>query len=173
MRTTSWIVEASRRFVLFCWTLGQRHDRLSLQTERLAAFQTTRSWSAFFLLLYDGDDRAEITRSVYRKSLQTLNENRLGGRSDGSRLIMKNAERPELAGELGKFLPYRPENREVLRRVTFLSKHSRELRRTVTESLFYSFPTTVSHLKVSEDTCMRIFRQSLVRVLRRPDIAGI
>lgn len=84
----------------------------------------------------DGDYIGGFTRSDIDGLLQTLDENHLGWSRAMAPVIMKNADRPELASELAEsFCRTDPEIAKHFARVTFLSDNRLDLPRVTIPSL--------------------------------------
>lgn len=83
-----------------------------------------------------GDYVGGFTRTDIEGLLQTLDENHLGWSKAMAPVIMKNAERPELAAELAEsFCRTDPEIAKHFARVTFLSDNRADLARVTVPSL--------------------------------------
>jgi sigma-B regulation protein RsbQ len=86
--------------------------------------------------LNDGDYVGGFTKSDIEGLLQTLDENHLGWSRAMAPVIMKNADRPELASELAEsFCRTDPEIAKHFARVTFLSDNRADLPRVAVPAL--------------------------------------
>src|SRR4051812_25078789 len=100
----------------------------------LAAIKRPRAFDRLVLVgpspcyINDGDYTGGFTRADIEGLLQTLDENHLGWSKAMAPVIMKNADRPELASELAEsFCRTDPEIAKHFARVTFLSDNRGDL----------------------------------------------